>query len=70
MFYVIRMFTTVFTTVRHLPLSGSKFAHSTPSHPLSWGSVLILHNDVVHDLYTTQNINDQIEGDMVGEYSS
>lgn len=54
-FYGIRKFITFVTTVRHLPLFGAKFAHSTPSHPIFWSFMLILYNDVVHDLYTTQN---------------
>jgi hypothetical protein len=54
-FYEIRMFITVFTTVRHLPLPRANFF---PFHarPISCSSMLILYNEVLHDLYPTQNI--------------
>ena len=41
-FYGTRRFISAFTSVRHLSLSWATSNQSTPSHPTSWRSVLIL----------------------------
>ena len=41
-FYGTRKFITVFTSARHLSLSWANSIQSMPSHPTSWGSILIL----------------------------
>jgi len=43
-FYGTRRFITVFARARHWPLSCSRCIQSTPSHPVSQRSVLILSN--------------------------
>ena len=41
-FYGTRRFITAFTNARHLSLSWAKSIQSTPPHPTSWRSILIL----------------------------
>ena len=41
-FYGTRRFITAFTSARHLSLSWASSIHSTPPHPISWRSILIL----------------------------
>jgi hypothetical protein len=41
-FYRTRMFITAFTGARHLSLSWTSSIQSTPPHPTSWRSILIL----------------------------
>jgi hypothetical protein len=41
--YGTRCFITVFTTARHCPLSWARWIQSTPSHPVSVRSILILY---------------------------
>jgi hypothetical protein len=41
-FYGTRSFISVFTSVRHPPLSWASPIQSIPPHPTSWGSVIIL----------------------------
>jgi hypothetical protein len=43
-FYGIRKFITVFTTARNSPLSWARCIHSTPSHPISILSILVLRS--------------------------
>jgi hypothetical protein len=45
-FYGNRMFITVFTRARHLPLSWTRRIQSTPSHPTSLTSTLIRPSDL------------------------
>ena len=40
--YGTRMFITTFTSAQHLPLSWTSSIQSTPPHPTSWRSIIIL----------------------------
>ena len=49
-FYGIRRFVNAFTSARHLFLSWASSTQSTPSHPTSWRSILILSSHLCPDL--------------------
>ena len=49
-FYGTRRFITAFTSARHLSLSQASLIQSTPSHPTSWRSILILSSHLRLDL--------------------
>ena len=49
-FYGTRWFITAFTCARHLSLSWASSIQSTPSHPTSWRSILILSSHPRLDL--------------------
>ena len=48
--YGTRKFITAFTSARHLPLSWASSSQSTPPHPTSWRSILILSSHLCLDL--------------------
>jgi len=49
-FYGTRRFITAFTSARHLSLFWANSIHSTPLHPTSWRSILILSSHLRPDL--------------------